>query len=230
MTDYGYARVSSGEQNLGLQLSAFRDAGIDEANVFVDTITGKSRARPGRDELLGKVVAGDRITVWRLDRWGRLAGPVLVSLDDLTHQGVTFRSLKEGIDLSTAMGKFLAAQLAVFAQLERDMIADRTRAGLAEARRNGKKLGRPTKVKPDQVPWIVALAQAGHTNKAIASRTGLSPSTVARVIAGQNAAVADLPRILPPGERMLVDEPSRRRRGSARIAAAGGATRAGDGT
>ena len=153
--------------------------------------------------------------MWRLDRWGRLAGAVLVSLDDLTHRGVTFRSLQEGIDLSTAMGKFLAAQLAVFAQLERDMIADRTRAGLAEAKRNGKKLGRPTKVKPDQVPWIVALAQAGHTNKAIAARTGLSPTTVARVIAGQNAAVADLPRELPPEERMLVDEPSRRRRGSA---------------
>jgi putative DNA-invertase from lambdoid prophage Rac len=129
----------------------------------------------------------DVILVWRLDRWGRSVTDLLATLQELDHLGVGFVSLTEALDLTTAAGRAMAAMLAVFASFEREVLQERTRAGLAHARQNGKKLGRPMTAGL-QAAEIGKLHRAGITKSEIARRLQIGRTSVRRILAGAGIA------------------------------------------
>ncbi len=143
MAVIGYARVSTADQNMALQLDALKDVGGVE-RVFRDQgVSGSTSDRPGLDACLDHLREGDVLTVWKLDRLGRNTQHVLTVVDQLTSRGIGFRSITEGLHTEGAMGKAMLTIMAAFAQLERDTMIERTRAGLAAAAANGRKGGRP---------------------------------------------------------------------------------------
>ncbi len=139
----GYARVSTGEQDVQLQLDALKKVGCDEANLFVDKASGVRSDRPGLDACIAALHPGDTLLVWRLDRLGR-SMPHLVSLvEELLGKKIGFRSLCDGaIDTTTASGELMFNIFSALAQFERRLIQERTRAGLSAARARGRKGGR----------------------------------------------------------------------------------------
>jgi DNA invertase Pin-like site-specific DNA recombinase len=139
MTDWGYARVSTVDQNLGLQLDALARAGCD--HVFEERVSGVAKKRPVRDQVLAQVLPGDRITVWALDRWGRSTSEVLSIIQDLDQRGVSFRCLTQPVDTSTPMGKMFIGFLAVMAEFERSLLQERVRAGKARMKEEGRHPG-----------------------------------------------------------------------------------------
>ena len=139
----GYARVSTGEQDLSLQLDALQQAGCDTAAIFVDKSSGAKTERPGLDTCLKTLQPGDTLLVWRLDRLGRSMTHLVTMVEDLRRKGVGFRSLCDGaIDTTTASGELVLNIFSSLAQFERRLLQERTRAGLAAARARGRKGGR----------------------------------------------------------------------------------------
>lgn len=140
----GYARVSTAEQELNLQLDALRDAGCDDRLIFVDKASGAKTDRPGLEQCLDELQSGDILLVWRLDRLGRSTKHLVEIVEGLRERGVGFRSVSDGaIDTTTASGELIFGIFAALAQFERSLIVERTRAGLAAARARGRKGGRP---------------------------------------------------------------------------------------
>jgi DNA invertase Pin-like site-specific DNA recombinase len=139
----GYARVSTGDQDVQLQLDALKKVGCDKANLFVDKASGARSDRPGLDACIAALHPGDTLLVWRLDRLGR-SMPHLVSLvEELLGKKIGFRSLCDGaIDTTTASGELMFNIFSALAQFERRLIQERTRAGLSAARARGRKGGR----------------------------------------------------------------------------------------
>jgi DNA invertase Pin-like site-specific DNA recombinase len=123
----------------------------------------------------------DVVLVWRLDRWGRSVADLLATLQELQHLGVGFVSLTEALDLTTPAGRAMAALLAVFAEFEREILRERVRAGLAHARQNGKKLGRPTTA-ARHIAEIRKLHRAGVSNSEIARRLQIGRTSVRRIL------------------------------------------------
>jgi DNA invertase Pin-like site-specific DNA recombinase len=141
----GYARVSTAEQDLSLQLDALRQAGCAEAQIFREVAAGAHTPRPGLDACLHAVTAGDTLVVWRLDRLGRSMGHLVTLIAELGQRQVGFRSLGDGVlDTTTATGELVFHLFSALAQFERRLIQERTRAGLAAARARGKQGGRRT--------------------------------------------------------------------------------------
>src|SRR6266480_1159381 len=144
-----YARVStSDQQTIPLQIRALREYAVRRGwtiTLQVKEVGSGASERQLREKLLEAARRReiDVVLVWRLDRWGRSVADLLATLQELDHLGVGFVSLTEALDLTTPAGRAMAALLAVFAEFERDILRERVRAGLAHARRNGKKLGRP---------------------------------------------------------------------------------------
>ncbi len=124
----------------------------------------------------------DLVPVWRLDRWGRSVTDLLATLQELEHLGVGFVSLTEALDLTTVAGRAMAAILAVFASFEREVLQERTRAGLAHARENGKRLGRPATA-PVHAAEIRKLHRAGASKSEIARRLKIGHTSVRRILA-----------------------------------------------
>ncbi|MBQ7262861.1 MAG: recombinase family protein [Synergistaceae bacterium] len=145
---YGYARVSTGDQSHALQRDALVAAGVSETDIYSDTVTGKRGAsdRPEFARLAERLGAGDVVLVWKLDRLGRSMLDVVQTVMALTERGVTLRSLQEGVDTGTSLGRALVGILASLAELERENTIERVKAGMAAARTRGTKLGRPRKV------------------------------------------------------------------------------------
>ena len=139
----GYARVSTNEQDVKLQLDALKKAGCSEENIFIDHVSGARSNRPGLEKCLNVLRSGNTLLVWRLDRLGR-SMPHLVSLvENLHKKGVGFRSICDGsIDTTTASGELIFNIFSSLAQFERKLIQERTRAGLAAARARGRTGGR----------------------------------------------------------------------------------------
>lgn len=137
----GYARVSTAEQNLALQREALLRAGVEPHRIHVDTASGVSKNRPGLAAALLDCVEGDTLCVWKLDRLGRSMLDLLHQMQALEARGVKFKSLTEGIDTSTSMGRLLLHVLGALAEFERGLIKERTMAGIATARAEGKVWG-----------------------------------------------------------------------------------------
>jgi DNA invertase Pin-like site-specific DNA recombinase len=140
----GYARVSTGQQDLNLQLDALQKYGVSRKLIFTDKISGTTRERPGLDACLQELRSGDVLLVWRLDRLGRSVRHLVTLIDELQDKGVGFRSVCDGaIDTTTPSGELIFHVFSALAQFERRLIQERTRAGIAAARARGRKGGRP---------------------------------------------------------------------------------------
>jgi DNA invertase Pin-like site-specific DNA recombinase len=183
----GYARVSTTDQNPQLQLDALQEAGA--TRIYTDHgVSGAAASRPQLDACLDHVREGDVLTVWKLDRLGRNTQHVLAVVDELTSRGIGFRSLTEGLHTEGPMGTAMLTIMAAFAQLERDTMIERTRAGLAAAAANGRKGGRPRKVDDADAAKARQLRDKGITAIDIAKMLGVSRATVYRYLADDAAA------------------------------------------
>lgn len=181
MAVIGYARVSTVDQNMALQLDALRDAGVER--VFRDQgVSGSASARPGLDACLDHLREGDVLTVWKLDRLGRNTQHVLAVVDQLTSRGIDFRSITEGLHTEGPMGKAMLTIMAAFAQLERDTMIERTRAGLVAAAANGRRGGRPRKVDDADAAKARSMREKGLNATDIAKMLGVSRASVYRYL------------------------------------------------
>lgn len=140
----GYARVSTQDQLLDLQRDALKGAGCEK--IFEDQISGASRSRSGLDSALEVLRSGDTLVVWRLDRLGRSLPHLIETVGDLEKRGVGFRSLGEAIDTTSPSGTLVFQIFGAIAEFERNLIRERTQAGLAAARARGRMGGRPPKL------------------------------------------------------------------------------------
>ncbi len=140
----GYARVSTGGQELHSQIDALKKAGVPEKLIFIDKASGAKSERPGLDSCMQELQAGDTLVIWRLDRLGRSLKHLIETVERLMERGVGFRSISDGgIDTTTASGEMVFNIFATLAQFERRLIQERTQAGLKAARARGRKGGRP---------------------------------------------------------------------------------------
>ncbi len=139
----GYARVSKNEQNLDLQRDALIKAGCSEKNIFTDKITGTKTERRGLEQALTHLREGDTLVVWRLDRLGRSLKHLIETVTKLQKQNIAFKSITENIDTSTATGQLVFHIFGALAEFERNLIRERTVAGLESARARGRRGGRP---------------------------------------------------------------------------------------
>jgi DNA invertase Pin-like site-specific DNA recombinase len=137
----GYARVSTADQTLNLQMDALKKAGCGQ--IYTDTASGAKAERKGLEDALSYVREGDILVVWRLDRLGRSLKDLIERLTELHQRNIGFRSLTENIDTTTSGGKLIFHIFGALAEFERDLIRERTNAGLTAARARGKKGGRP---------------------------------------------------------------------------------------
>jgi DNA invertase Pin-like site-specific DNA recombinase len=183
MTTYGYIRTSTRDQNADLQRDAMAAAGVKK--IYADEgVSGTLADRPELDRMLAHLDEGDEVVVWKLDRLGRNTRHVLDLVEKFDAAGATFRSLTEGITTSGPMGRAMLTIMAAFAQLERDTIVERTRAGLDSAKAKGKVGGRPSVVDAKTMDKIKKLVASGdHTRAEIADMVKISPATLYRVIA-----------------------------------------------
>ena len=161
----GYARVSTQEQNLDLQIEALKRAGCAPDDIHADKASGAKTNRPALEACLERLETGDTLLVWRLDRLGRSMSHLVGLVQELRERGVGFKSVCDGsIDTTTASGELIFNIFSSLAQFERRLIQERTRAGLAAARARGKKGGRKP-IRPDD-PRVIT-AKEMHKNKAI---------------------------------------------------------------
>lgn len=168
----GYMRVSTADerQSVDLQRDALLAAGVDERHLHQDRASGARDDRPGLKGCLDDVRVGDVLVVWKLDRLGRSLSHLIRIVEDLKQRGVAFRSLTEQMDTTTPHGEFLFNLFGSLAQYERALIKERVAAGLAAARRRGRKGGRPPSLDPEKVEQIVT-ALDGGASKASVCRT-----------------------------------------------------------
>jgi DNA invertase Pin-like site-specific DNA recombinase len=174
----GYARVSTDEQTTKLQLDALRAAGC--AAIHEDSGSGASRSRPGLNRALEDLVAGDTLVVWRLDRLGRSLRDLLDISEMLRERDVALRSLTDHIDTGTAAGRMLYAVLGAVAQFERDVLRERTVAGMRAAKRRGEHIGRPPALTKAQVREAKTMLDRGESPAHIARVLRVGRSTLYR--------------------------------------------------
>ncbi len=177
-----YARVSTDDQDLSLQRDAL--TGVNCERIFTDTMSGGKAERPGLGEVLDFCRPGDTLVVWRLDRLGRSLPHLIETIADLAARGIGFKSLTEQIDTTTPGGKLIFHVFGALAEFERDLIRERTNAGLAAARARGRTGGRPKKL-ADQRTLALArsLYEGGQTDIATICKTlGISRATLYRCL------------------------------------------------
>jgi DNA invertase Pin-like site-specific DNA recombinase len=176
--DIGYARVSTGEQTLDLQLDALTKAGCGK--VYTETASGAKADRPVLDEVLGYLRPGDTLVVWRLDRLGRSLKHLIEVVAALAERGIGFKSLTEQIDTTTPGGKLIFHVFGAIAEFERSLIRERTKAGVAAAKARGRCGGRPARLEGERAQHAKMMLEAGTSVSAVARSMGVSRSTVLR--------------------------------------------------
>ncbi|WP_435947706.1 recombinase family protein [Dryocola sp. BD586] len=174
----GYVRVSTNDQNTGLQRNALESAGCEL--IFEDKISGKTDERPGLKKLMRSLSPGDTLVVWKLDRLGRSMRHLVTLIEEMRQRGVNFRSLTDSIDTSSPMGRFFFHVMGALAEMERELIVERTRAGLAAARAQGRIGGRRPKLTPEQWAQAGRLIAAGESRQRVALIFDVGISTLYR--------------------------------------------------
>ena len=178
----GYARVSTADQNLDLQIDALKQAGCER--IFSEAASGARVDRKALGEALSFAREKDVFVVWELDRLGRTVGQLVDFVSALKSRGVEFRSLTDGIDTTTPAGRFFFHMMAALAEMERDLIRERTMAGLAAARSRGRTGGRKRALSARQLEQVRLLLQhPDQTMGAVATTFGISRSTLYRALA-----------------------------------------------
>ena len=181
----GYARVSTVDQDLDLQVRALKRAGC--TRIFSDTASGATAVRPELQKCLSHLRKGDRLVVWKLDRLGRSLKDLLAILTELDQRGIQFQSLTETINTSTPMGRFFYQVMGALAEVERELIRERSRAGLAAARARGRKGGRPRKLTPAKLKAARTLLDSGTPAREVADHLGVGASTLYRYLSQPEA-------------------------------------------
>ncbi|CAH6303261.1 recombinase family protein [Pantoea agglomerans pv. betae] len=176
----GYIRVSTNDQNTDLQRVALQSAECEL--IFEDRISGKTSERPGLKKALRCLQPGDTLIVWKLDRLGRSMRHLVMLTEELRERGVNFRSLTDSIDTSTPMGRFFFHVMGALAEMERELIIERTRAGLAAARDKGRIGGRRRVMTPDVIGRAERMLANGATLQQIALVLEVSVKTLYRYI------------------------------------------------
>lgn len=174
----GYARVSTADQDVGMQIAALRRAGVLEDNIWSEKVSGVKANRPQRDLALIDARKGDVFVVYKLDRLGRSFVELLEIVGGLEKRGVGFRSLTEGFDTTTPAGKLMFHMLGALAEFERGLIAERTRDGMAEARAQGRRLGAPLFMDKGRLAEAKRRIEGGETIAEIAKGWGKSRQTL----------------------------------------------------
>lgn len=186
----GYARVSTGQQDAALQRDALLAAGVTERLLFEEIASGALRERPELNRCFDHLRAGDVLVVYSMSRLGRSTVDVLDRIEQLREMGVGFRSLTENIDTTTPAGRAFLTIVAALAQMEREILSERTRAGLAARRRAGVRLGRPSKLTPLQVQTARTMLAGDPkpTVAEVASALGVGQATLYRAFAAERDA------------------------------------------
>lgn len=178
MAKIGYARISTEEQNLALQLDALNVIGCE--TIYQDEgISGAALKRPGLEQALTTLQSGDVLIVWKLDRLGRSLSHLIEVIDQLGKNGVGFQSLSESIDTTTAGGRLLFHLMGALAEFERSMIGERTKAGMAAAKKRGKHVGRPRTLSAMQIEYARVCIEQGSSKRAAAELFGVHHNTLA---------------------------------------------------
>jgi len=176
----GYARVSTQDQNLDLQVDALIKA--DCQKIFDDKISGSRSERPGLAKALEMLRDGDTLVVWKLDRLGRSVKNLVDLVGELQKQGIQFKSLTDAIDTCTPSGRFFFHIMASLAEMERELTVERTRAGLEVARQLGRKGGRSRKMTDSKIESAKKLLANGVPPRDVAKNLGVSVPTLYRWI------------------------------------------------
>ena len=177
----GYARVSTDDQNLDLQKDALKDAGCER--ILEDHVSGAKAERPGLKTALDYARDGDVVVVWRLDRLSRSLKDLIEMVNTLESRGIGLKSLHEAIDTSSSSGKLIFHVFGALAEFERNLIRERTHAGLAAARARGRKGGRPKSLNEDKQKLAIKLYdEKKHTVAKICQMMGISKPTLYKYI------------------------------------------------
>lgn len=187
----GYARVSTDDQNLNLQYDALTKIGCDQ--IFDDQLSGSKSDRPGLKDALKYIRAGDTLVVWRLDRLSRSLKDLIEMFTKLDELGVGIKSLNESIDTSSSSGKLIFHIFGALAEFERNLIRERTQAGLLAARARGKKGGRPETLSKDKQDLAVKLYdEKQHTINQICELMGITKPTLYKYIESSKSRMKNL--------------------------------------
>jgi DNA invertase Pin-like site-specific DNA recombinase len=194
----GYMRVSSDgdRQAVDLQRDALLAIGVDERHLYEDHASGSRGDRPGLAEALAFLRSGDCLVVWKLDRLGRSLPHLLDTVNGLKARGVAFRSLTERIDTTTPQGEFLFHIFGALAQFERSLTRERVMAGLAAARRRGRRGGRPPAIDAEKLAAVVVALDGGASKAAVCRSFDIKRSTLIDAL----ARIGWVPGVQPPGD------------------------------
>lgn len=184
---FGYARVSTQDQNLEMQLDALQKYGC--WRVFEEKITGTKKERPQLEEMFNYLRPGDKVVVYKLDRISRSTKHLIELMEYFEANQIDFVSINENIDTSTPMGKFIFKIMASIAELERDIISERTKSGLEAARARGRKGGRPKKSQKKIEMALRMYDSKQHSIKEIAEATGIGKTTLYRYLNDSKKAI-----------------------------------------
>ena len=180
----GYARVSTMEQNLDLQLQALKKAGCQK--IYREKVSGATRQRPEFQRMLDQIRAGDVIVVWKLDRLARSTRDLLETIETIQEAGGKFMSISEPwADTTTHAGKMIMTIFAGIAEFERDLIRERTGAGREAAKKRGVQFGRPRKLNPEQMQLVRRLLDEGKSVRELAKTFDVHIATIYRLVETQ---------------------------------------------
>lgn len=174
----GYARVSTAEQNLEMQTEALRRAGVHPDAIHVEKVSGAAAKRPVLEWALDELREGDTFVVWKLDRMARSLTDLLNKMEQLKQAGASFRSLTEQIDTTTPGGRLIFHVMGAIAEFERDLIRERTRAGVKAAMERGTKFGVDPILTPKQIKEAQKLRDKGISLRDVGARFNVSHSTI----------------------------------------------------
>lgn len=181
----GYARISTLEQNLDLQIDALKKAGCEK--IITDEISGSVADRPGLEKLKEILRKDDTLVVWRLDRLGRTLKNLIEWINQLDEQKIGFKSLQESIDTTSSSGKLIFHIFGALSEFERNLIRERTRAGIEAARSRGRQGGRPKKLNKDKRQLAIDLYKGKkHSLRQICEMTGISKPTLYKYVREAN--------------------------------------------
>ena len=174
----GYIRVSTDDQNLNLQKDALIKYGVDERNIFSDKTSGAKDKRVGLDKAIEFLKDGDTLVVWKLDRLGRSLAHLINIITDLKNRNISFVSITEGMDTTTASGELFFHIFGALAQFERSLIQERVKAGLESAKLRGIRGGRPRAIGDEKMMAIKKALEEGMSKAAVCRTFGVKRSTL----------------------------------------------------
>ena len=193
---FGYARVSTDEQDVLMQMEALRRAGVPEHRIYQDKRSGKDLKRVGLNDCFSHMRRGDVLVVWRFDRLSRSLRDLLNVFDDLQARGIQLRSIHEQLDTTSPMGKLMFQLAGMLAEFERALIAERTKLGMQTARAHGRKFGPKPVLTDAKLERAVAMLRAGKSVSEVAKRMGVANVTLREKVLAKHGR-----RLWPAGPR-----------------------------